>query len=82
VVAAEGEPLAGASIVVFDQTGNQLGTAQGDPLGRYALGLPPGEEYLVVAHAPGRDPVAAWVPAGATSTRYDAAVDGTVLTDR
>jgi HAE1 family hydrophobic/amphiphilic exporter-1 len=79
---AQGEPLAAASVVVFDQAGNQLGATTADPLGRYAVGLPGSAEYLVVVHAEGRAPVAEWVSGGDSSTRHDAAVDTPVLTDR
>ncbi|GAA4546791.1 efflux RND transporter permease subunit [Pseudonocardia xishanensis] len=82
VVGTGGEPVGGASVVVFDQAGDQLGATRADGLGRYAVGLPRGDEYLVVAHAPGREPAAAWVSGGPTSTRHDPAIDASAPADQ
>lgn len=74
VVRGDGAPVGGASVVVFDASGTQLGGTRTDGQGRYAVALPAAGEYLVVVHGPGREPVAAWAAGGETSTRHDAEV--------
>ncbi|SDH14232.1 efflux RND transporter permease subunit [Pseudonocardia oroxyli] len=74
VVRGDGAPVGGASVVVFDASGTQLGGTRTDGQGRYAVALPAPGEYLVVVHGPGREPVAAWAAGGETSTRHDAEV--------
>ncbi|MCE3554655.1 efflux RND transporter permease subunit [Pseudonocardia sp. RS11V-5] len=71
---ADGVPLPGATVSVFDPTGQQIGLTIADGRGEFALALPPMAEYLVVVHGGGREPVATWARGFRRSTWHDVTV--------
>jgi HAE1 family hydrophobic/amphiphilic exporter-1 len=71
VLGGTGQPVPGASVVVFDGAGNQIASTTSGPDGRYRIIVPEPGEHLVVGYGEGGNPVAERVRIGGLTQRHD-----------
>jgi HAE1 family hydrophobic/amphiphilic exporter-1 len=71
VLGGTGQPVPGASVVVFDGAGNQVASTVSGPDGRYRITVPGPGEHLVVGYGEAGNPVAERVRIGGLPQRHD-----------
>jgi hypothetical protein len=76
VVADDAAPVAQAVVTLADMAGRKIGSAYSDHAGRYRLGTATGGTYLLIASAPGHEPIAALVAVGDEPVRHDVLLTG------
>jgi HAE1 family hydrophobic/amphiphilic exporter-1 len=77
VLGGTGQPVPGASVVVFDGAGNQVASTVSGPDGRYRITVPGPGEHLVVGYGEAGNPVAERVRIGGPPQRHDIRPAGT-----
>jgi hypothetical protein len=76
VVSDDTAPVAQAVVTLADMAGRKIGSAYSDHAGRYRLGTATGGTYLLIASAPGHEPIAALVAVGDEPVRHDVLLTG------
>jgi hypothetical protein len=69
-------PVPQAVVTLADMAGRKIGSAYSDHLGRYRLDTATGGTYLLIASAPGHEPIAALVAVGDQPVRHDVTLAG------
>lgn len=69
-------PVAQAVVTLADMAGRKIGSGYSDHAGRYRLGTATGGTYLLIASAPGHEPIAALVAVGDQPVRHDVILTG------
>jgi uncharacterized protein YfaS (alpha-2-macroglobulin family) len=71
IVEDDTAPVAQAVVTLADMSGRKIGSAYSDHAGRYRLDTATGGTYLLIASAPGHEPIAALVAVGDQPVRHD-----------
>jgi Carboxypeptidase regulatory-like domain len=69
-------PVSQAVVTLADMAGRKIGSAYSDHAGHYRLDTATGGTYLLIASAPGHEPIAALVAVGDQSVRHDVILTG------
>lgn len=69
-------PVPQAVLTLADMAGRKIGSAYSDNAGHYRLDTPTGGTYLLIASAPGHEPIAALVAVGDQPVRHDVILTG------
>jgi Carboxypeptidase regulatory-like domain len=72
----EGPPVADAVVTLADMAGRKIGTAYTGMDGEYRLTVAKGGTYLIIASAPGHEPIASLVAVGTETVRHDLTIAG------
>lgn len=72
----EGPPVAGAVVTLADMGGRKIGTTYTGTDGEYRLDVDTGGTYLIIASAPGHEPIASLVAVGTETVRHDMTIAG------
>ncbi|GAA4627353.1 hypothetical protein GCM10023196_039180 [Actinoallomurus vinaceus] len=72
----EGPPVADAVVTLADMAGRKIGSAYTGMDGEYRLTVSKGGTYLIIASAPGHEPIASLVAVGDGTVRHDMTIAG------
>ncbi|MFL6053540.1 MAG: collagen binding domain-containing protein [Actinoallomurus sp.] len=72
----DGPPVADAAVTLADMAGRKIGSAYTGMDGEYRLTVHRGGTYLIIASAPGHEPIASLVAVGAGTVRHDMTIAG------
>ncbi|MCO5998137.1 MSCRAMM family protein [Actinoallomurus rhizosphaericola] len=72
----EGPPVADAVVTLADMAGRKIGSAYTGMDGEYRLTVQKGGTYLIIASAPGHEPIASLVAVGTGTVRHDMTIAG------
>ncbi|MCO6005090.1 carboxypeptidase regulatory-like domain-containing protein [Actinoallomurus purpureus] len=72
----EGPPVADAVVTLADMAGHKIGSAYTGMDGEYRLTVNNGGTYLMIASAPGHEPIASLVAVGGGTVRHDMTIAG------
>jgi Carboxypeptidase regulatory-like domain len=72
----DGPPVAEAVVTLADMAGRKIGSAYTGMDGEYRLTVNKGGTYLIIASAPGHEPIASLVAVGAGTVRHDMTIAG------
>src|SRR3954467_8641615 len=71
-----GPQVSGAVVTLADMAGRKIGSAFTGPDGEYRLSVTYGGTSLLIASAPGHEPIASLVAVGDETVRHDMTIEG------